>query len=631
MHEEDIDNVLEGRQLLLHEDSSGSNIEFSELSSSSPSPAPFEAAYQKRSTWNLVWSPDPPKLPRVTLIFPNLQKFPDYVHDRCHPTIYWAGMWGYLFLWAVVFVLMTQSSLLAIPTIGDTSAIPLRCDISYPIWLGKNDRCGLDGQLCGASIYEGQEFAFRCLADCKKESWSYSENPVGGNYSIYRPYVVGGNGFYRADSYVCGAAVHSGVVSDKTGGCGKIRLTGARTNYAESPSADNSFSSLGFDSEFPASFEFVPLDGDSTHGCKDLRFTIVNINFAFSIIFAYMFPVASVRGGAGIFTTVLGLAGFFTVILAANPYSPGGSVENNGELISIAFRRLYPGAMAMYVVYRFAIKPQLENMDANFSRALFWGSTYWIGILENYTFGHLPLDRLTKHDLDSQAGAWLALSVIAGTISVIALGQAYIVWRAGKLVPYLLYFFSIGMGLVFLSMLPSQTLRLHHYIWAMILLPGTAFQTTPGLAYQGLLVGLFVAGIARWDFDSIIQTYNQLRRGAPALIDALPTFLDPIIENSTVLIQWDHSKPLDPKFDGYSLIINDVERYRGHLAEFNLSQWIPTVLANVTTSHSMPIPLKYYFRLAFARVLGHDTGDYTRAAIFNLDTANWTFPPPGAV
>lgn len=637
MHGDTDEIVEEGRWLLRQPNESNSHLELSDCSDSrhelSPTPEPF-AISSKRSVWSVLFKgPDTPQQPHVTLVFPGLQKLPDYIKNACSPTWYWAYVSGFLFLWAAVFVVLANNSLLALPTIGDTSAIPLKCDLSYPIWLGKNSKCGIDGQRCGGTIYEGQEFNFRCLADCRKESWSYSETPVGDVYSIYKPFVVGGNNTYRADSYVCGAAVHSGVISDNTGGCGRIRLTGRKTDFASVPSVDGTFNSMQFDSEFPASFEFVSIDGMASHGCKDLRFTIVTVNIIFSLIFAYLYPVATSKAGVGIYTSVLGLVGFWTVILAANPYSPGGSEVNNGELISLAFRRLYPGAMAMYVVYRFSIKPQLQNMHANFSRALIWVPAFWIGVMENYTFGHLPLDRLTKHDLDSQPGAWLALGIIIGSISAIAVGQAYIIWRAGKLAPFLFYYFCIGLGLLFLSMIPSQTLRLHHYIWAMILLPGTGFPTTPGLAYQGLLVGLFVAGIARWDFDSIIQTYNQLRRGAPALVDALPVFLAPSIENNTVLIQWENVKAMAPKYDGYSLIINDVERYRGHAAHFNLSSWISTSLANITgsTTTQLTLPVNYYLRLAFARVLGHETGDYTRAAIFNLEHSNWTFPSPGAV
>ena len=60
--------------------------------------------------------------------------------------------------------------------------------------------------------------------------------------------------------------------------------------------------------------------------------------------------------------------------------------------------------------------------------------------------------------------------------------------------------------LIILISLPKLRLRIHHYILGVIFMPGTRFRVRPSLAYQGLLLGFFINGIARWGFDSIIQT-----------------------------------------------------------------------------------------------------------------------------
>ena len=68
--------------------------------------------------------------------------------------------------------------------------------------------------------------------------------------------------------------------------------------------------------------------------------------------------------------------------------------------------------------------------------------------------------------------------------------------------------------LIILLVLPGLRLRIHHYILGLVFMPGTAFKVRPSLAYQGLLLGFFINGIARWGFDSIIQTPAALGEGA---------------------------------------------------------------------------------------------------------------------
>ena len=57
-----------------------------------------------------------------------------------------------------------------------------------------------------------------------------------------------------------------------------------------------------------------------------------------------------------------------------------------------------------------------------------------------------------------------------------------------------------------IALLPNLQLRVHHYIIALALMPGTAWPTRLSAIYQGLLLGLFLNGIAAFGFDSILQT-----------------------------------------------------------------------------------------------------------------------------
>ncbi len=60
--------------------------------------------------------------------------------------------------------------------------------------------------------------------------------------------------------------------------------------------------------------------------------------------------------------------------------------------------------------------------------------------------------------------------------------------------------------LLVLGLLPGLTLRLHHYIVAMMIIPVTAFPTRLSAIYQGLLLGLFLNGTAGFGFASILQS-----------------------------------------------------------------------------------------------------------------------------
>ncbi|ERF70440.1 hypothetical protein EPUS_04718 [Endocarpon pusillum Z07020] len=96
----------------------------------------------------------------------------------------------------------------------------------------------------------------------------------------------------------------------------------------------------------------------------------------------------------------------------------------------------------------------------------------------------------------------------------------------------------MGIGILLLSAIPGLKLRIHHYILALLLLPGTSLQTRPSLLYQGLLVGLFINGIARWDFASILQTPAALLEDG-LVGSLLPEVVTPAIVANNITFAWD--------------------------------------------------------------------------------------------
>lgn len=114
-----------------------------------------------------------------------------------------------------------------------------------------------------------------------------NQNTVGDRELIYQPLVVGGGdslSTYRADSWICVAAIQNGLFSNERGGCGVLEQTGAYTNYIEFGA--NGVESVGFDSRFPSSYRFV--DGERARDCEDLRDDILVLNVVMSVVFSFI-------------------------------------------------------------------------------------------------------------------------------------------------------------------------------------------------------------------------------------------------------------------------------------------------------------------------------------------------------
>jgi len=125
---------------------------------------------------------------------------------------------------------------------------------------------------------------------------------------------------------------------------------------------------------------------------------------------------------------------------------------------------------------------------------------------------------------------------------------------------------------------------------------------------------MFLNGAAAFGLDSILQTPAELVQDAP-LGTALPTFLTNSstfnssipFENQTIL--WD---ALPDGWDGFSLIVDDVERYLGTALNFSLA--------------AFDASLPHFFRLAFTS--SGNIGDFTMPATLFNNT--WTDPAPGS-
>ncbi|KAJ7596886.1 hypothetical protein C8J56DRAFT_1011488 [Mycena floridula] len=471
------------------------------------------------------------------------------------------------------------------------------CTSTY--WLSQNG-CGLDGQSCAP--FNDSSLDFRCPAQCTS---TILQNPrtVGNGQIAFVPLIVGGGdpeGTYRSDSFICAAAVQAGLFRDSRGGCGSLELIGNFTNFL--PKKAHGLSSIGFDTVFPSAFRFSA-STTLTH-CEDHRDAALAMNLLVTcFIFLVLRPKAIVKFWC------LVCIGYWHSTLFSDPrsYPP---------TLSDSFADFLPSLFICYGLWRVAFRFTLPAFaKAPIESTVWYLGPFWVGIYTNLTTDKLPIDRLTASDLTKRSGAITALVVIVLIVLFFALNQARVIRKTGWLPHYLGWYALGGLVALVLALLPTFNLRIHHYFLAICLVPGLGFPTRVSAILQGYLLGMFLNGSAVFGLDSILQTTAELRQDAPIGSD-LPAFLTNSttfnssipFENQTIF--WDILP--STSWDGFSLLVDDVERYVGPALNFSLAVF----------NSSLP----HFFRLAFTT--GGNTGDFTKAATL-WPNMTWQDPSPG--
>ncbi|KAF9768474.1 hypothetical protein IL306_014231 [Fusarium sp. DS 682] len=569
---------------------------------------------RRAANWIVTWSHGPvnPQPYRIKPLFPIVQEYPLFLVERIIPKLKYR-LWlvfCYLSIWIITFALVKRQDTLASEIEGWGTPQTIGCGITY--W-GAGNMCGLDGSDCRP--FNGSGFPFRCRANC--ESY-HVLNPraVGDQEVIYAPMVIGGPGtngsaepVYRGDSFVCAAAIHAGVISNQDGGCGVVELVGRDQNYAASK--HHGISSVGFDSYFPLSFRFVP---DVKCSAVDSRWELL----AVSTVFSGVLSLFTNSPALFFFTIFTGI--FWTVGMALDP-PPHQSVA---ALFSNLIGKFLPAMFCAWVMYdKMGVRRTLKGLTAQIEKTVLWLGGCWVGGMENYTLSFIPIQRLNKHDLDQQPGARAALAIIIIVLVAIVSSQVWFFRQEGRLIKYLkLYALLIAAILISLS-IPKLSLRIHHYIIALLLLPGTSMQTRPSLLYQGLLIGLFISGIARWGFDPVLQT-SQALQGDAQKGSKLPSIPEPVIHlangtDSLSNITFTWNEPPRQLYDGISILVNDVERFRTYFGDVDAKR-------DFVWSRNSTLNLPEYFR--FAYMDGSESEDYTKAGTWTAD-GEWTKMKPG--
>ncbi|QPG74671.1 hypothetical protein FOA43_002003 [Brettanomyces nanus] len=209
-------------------------------------------------------------------------------------------------------------------------------------------------------------------------------------------------------------------------------------------------------------------------------------------------------------------------------------------------------------------------------RSLLWYPLFWLGMLNNVTFDRLAVDRFTLKDIAAMPGSvtttiLLLLLILTGTVI-----QAHQLWKAGRLRNYIIGYCTLGLSIIGLSHIHGLQLRIHHYIIGLVLIPGTKTRGYTAFLFQGLLLGLIVNGVARWGFASIEETNLSLLRDDSAGRAEPPSFLGYTKKNNS--ITWTEvefpttNKQTEKHPVLYSVLINDVEVYKGPDVSINIAE-----------------------------------------------------------
>ncbi|KAK7059105.1 hypothetical protein VNI00_001730 [Paramarasmius palmivorus] len=447
---------------------------------------------------------------------------------------------NFVVAWIIGFSFFTRSQSFLTPAESF-----IGCTSTY--WLNK-DGCGLDGQSCAP--FNDSSFDFRCPAQCSNV---ILQNPrtVGNEQIAFVPLIVGGGDeerTYRGDTFICAAAVQAGLISDSRGGCASLRLIGNHTNFL--PFTANGLSSIGFPTIFPLSWQFQ--EGTPLTHCEDMRDAALALNVIITVMIFLIFrPKPIVKFWC------LVCIGFWHISLFSQPASSPPALER-------AFGIFLPALFIAYGLWRLAwrfVLPAFER--APIEATVLYLGPYWVGVLANLTTERIPISRLLSSDINQRAGGITSLVIIILVVAALVINQIRVIRKTGWLPHYFAWYAIGGLVILILSRLPGLVLRIHHYFIGMVLTPGTAFPTRISALCQGLLLGLFLNGAAAFGFDAILQSPASLVRDAPIGSD-LPFFLtnsstwNPQIPFTNQTISW---AAAPEGWDGFSLLVDDVERY----------------------------------------------------------------------
>ncbi|GFZ51307.1 hypothetical protein JCM24511_09067 [Saitozyma sp. JCM 24511] len=454
------------------------------------------------------------------------------------------------------------------------------------------DTCGVNATACASELVSQN---VRCLGGCAETTLG---NPrwVGDVKVNGVPLLIGGgdeSGVYRADSWICAAAIHSSLISRTLGGCVAVQTLpypAGSSNFTGSTASG--LTSVPFSPGFPGAFTLTRL---STPGCLDLH-PIVS---AFNALMLFLVTLFLLPSPPVLFSTLL-ILGYGQIVFFSDPaYAPP-----DWEWV---FSGLLPVLFTGYWAYRVSFKRTISAFaELPFELALWQGLGFWIGVENSTIFARLPISRLGYGTLDP--GGVIALVVIICMVVVVVLFQAWDMRKFGLLQYYLVRYLPLVPLLIVLACIPNYTLRIHHYLYALAAIPVLSLPNRVSVFGQAFMLGLFLDGVGRWGWASIIEQTTSLL-GDAAANTPLPTLIP---SNTTDILSWTalNNTLRAENITGISLLVDDVLRLAN------------TTVGNVSMQAlGLDLGLDHFFRIAWSE--DGDSLDFT-VPLVRWANGSWT-------
>jgi hypothetical protein len=295
------------------------------------------------------------------------------------------------------------------------------------------------------------------------------------------------------------------LISRHLGGCFTLKPTSTELDWDQAGYIGfdaNGVKSASFEPSFPGAFE---LSSNGTGGCLDIHPIITGVNAACLLLVTLLLAPSPVV----LFATIL-ILGYLQIVLISDP-------PNQPPYWDRVLGGLPAVLMAGYFFWRVSFKRTLDAFRHLPVEVAIWqGIGYWIGIESSTIFSKLPIQRLGYGALS--ASGVITIIVIVIIVAIVVLVQAWQARKFGLLQYYIVRYAGMvraGVAhdryivlvpiLIILAFIPDYTLRLHHYLLATIAIPVLSLPNRVSLFGQAFALGLFLDGVGRWGWASILE------------------------------------------------------------------------------------------------------------------------------
>jgi len=375
-----------------------------------------------------------------------------------------------------------------------------------------DDNCGVLGATCPGMLSNSSWSPGRCTRFAAR---------TATQASVSRAVI--GSGHYHPKSLICSAAVHSGAITDGSGGCFKFRFSGAQEYFEATNQNDVQSVSFGW---FPGSMEFAALDdGDQ---CNMIR------------------PWADFYIAIGVFLIVIllrppAVMSFFCIILTAFEYLVATDVYGTPIFVqslsaySINLFSLIMTSILLWMVAGNSTVPEPRKFPLDFYFLYFL--PFWGGIhMDDFTL--LGIDVAFSSKIFSSSGlivGFILLMVVG--IPCVCLQARLWFYSSKRFFVWVTIIIVVILCIAIFAAIFNKYISLHFHHWIVGTLAFLFFQGQPKFRYsiilQGIFLGVMVNGFIVWGVAALFESQPSSGSGASSY-----WWTGVNISDTSVTMQW---------------------------------------------------------------------------------------------